>query len=145
MTPLSQDEVSRLRSHIMRSVHSTGNKTTELKIIQIFKSYRIKGWRRKYKLVGKPDFAFPNNKVALFVDGCFWHGHRCRNTVPVTNKEFWAEKQHRNTLRDKIVNRCLHLKNWTVVRFWECELNSQSKYSKKIRRLEIKLTNCKTN
>ena len=68
------------RSKIMWQVKSGGNKSTELKLINLFKGYRIKGWRRNYKIYGKPDFVSPKKKVAIFVDGCFWHGHNCRNT-----------------------------------------------------------------
>ena len=69
------------RSKIMRSVKSRGNHPTELKLIQLFKQRGIKGWRRNYQLVGKPDFVFPKARVVLFADGCFWHGHDCRNTT----------------------------------------------------------------
>ena len=59
------------RSEVMRKVKSNGNKSTELKLITFFKANKIKGWRRNYKLFGKPDFTFPKNRVAIFVDECF--------------------------------------------------------------------------
>ncbi len=71
------------RSQIMQQVKSSRNKSTELKLIQFFKANKINGWRRNYKLFGKPDFVFTKSKTAIFVDGCFWHGHDCRNTTPV--------------------------------------------------------------
>ena len=76
------------RSQIMRQVKSSRNKSTEIKLIDFFKRYSIKGWRRNYKLFGKPDFVFLKSKKAIFVDGCFWHGHDCRNTKPKDNKEY---------------------------------------------------------
>lgn len=66
----------------MSRVRSKNNKSTELKLIQIFKENGITGWRRNYKVKGHPDFVFLDKKIAIFVDGCFWHGHDCRNTRP---------------------------------------------------------------
>ena len=70
------------RSNIMRKVKSAKNKSTEIKLIRYFKSRNITGWRRNYKLFGKPDFVFPKKRLAVFADGCFWHGHNCRRCVP---------------------------------------------------------------
>lgn len=69
------------RSDIMSKVRSKNNKSTELKLIQIFEENNIKGCRRNYPVKGHPDFVFLDKKIAIFVDGCFWHGHDCRNTV----------------------------------------------------------------
>lgn len=68
------------RSEIMRKVKSKKNKSTELRLIEIFKQNGITGWKRNYPVKGHPDFVFQKEKVAVFVDGCFWHGHDCRNT-----------------------------------------------------------------
>lgn len=81
------------RSDIMRKVHSNGNKTTELRLIEIFKQYNISGWRRFYKVKGHPDFVFLEKKIAIFLDGCFWHGHNCRNLTPQNNKEYWEKRK----------------------------------------------------
>jgi DNA mismatch endonuclease (patch repair protein) len=110
------------RSQIMRQVKSSRNKSTEIKLIQLFKDQSINGWRRNYKIFGKPDFIFPKVKIAIFIDGCFWHGHNCRNTKPKDNQEYWTQKINRNIQRDKIVNEHLTKKGWTIVRLWECEL-----------------------
>lgn len=80
------------RSEIMKKVRSKNNKSTELKLMQIFKDNNIHGWRRNYKVKGHPDFVFLDKKIAIFVDGCFWHGHNCRNTKPKTNQEYWDKK-----------------------------------------------------
>lgn len=125
----------RKRSKIMSSIKSTKNKTTELKLIEIFKDTTITGWRRSYKLYGKPDFVFLKEKIALFADGCFWHGHNCRNTKPKTNSEFWIRKIQRNKNRDVIVTNLLNKKGWKVIRIWECEIN-QKKIHYKIELLE---------
>ncbi len=122
------------RSQIMRAVKSKGNKSTELKLIEIFKLNNLKGWRRNYPLFGKPDFVFPKLKVAVFADGCFWHGHNCRNTKPSSNAEYWNKKIERNKKRDKLVTKTLREKGWTVVRIWECEING-NKYKRKINKI----------
>ena len=114
------------RSEIMRKVKSNRNKSTELKLIQFFKSHSIIGWRRNFKLFGKPDFVFPKQRIVIFVDGCFWHGHNCRNTKPKDNEDYWTNKIERNIQRDKLVSEKLTTKKWNVIRFWECELKNDS-------------------
>lgn len=106
----------------MRAVKSRNNLSTELKLIEIFKNFGIKGWRRRYKIFGNPDFCFPNARIAVFADGCFWHGHGCRKHKPLANAEYWTEKVARNKKRDRIVSETLAQKGWIVFRIWECEL-----------------------
>lgn len=122
------------RSQVMSSVHSKRNKTTELRLIEIFKQNGIVGWRRNYKVKGHPDFVFLDKKIAIFVDGCFWHGHDCRNTRPADNAEFWQKKRERNMAHDKEITKLFESRGWTVIRIWECELNI-----KKINILEKRL------
>lgn len=110
------------RSEIMRLVKGKKNKSTELKLIAFFRDNHIIGWRRTFKLFGKPDFVFPKERVVIFVDGCFWHGHTCRNTKPQTNREYWTQKINRNQIRDIKVAEYLTNKNWKVIRIWECQL-----------------------
>jgi DNA mismatch endonuclease (patch repair protein) len=110
------------RSQIMKAVKSSGNKSTELKLIERFKKSNITGWRRNYKLFGKPDFVFPKERVAIFVDGCFWHGHDCRNTKPANNSHYWRNKIARNQKRDELVSSTLEGKGWRVLRIWECQI-----------------------
>lgn len=114
------------RSDIMRHVRSKENKSTELKLIEIFKSLGIKGWRRNYSVVGHPDFVFPKRRVAIFVDGCFWHGHDCRNTRPADNAEYWQKKRQRNVEHDQLVTAMFEQRGWTVIRIWECELKKKN-------------------
>lgn len=123
---------SRSRSKIMRQVKSKGNASTELKLIAIFKTEGIKGWRRNYKLLGNPDFVFLRKRIAIFTDGCFWHGHNCRNTTPAQNSDYWQKKRHRNVKRDSFVNQELTVRNWVVIRFWECELRKNNLCNKVI-------------
>jgi len=113
------------RSQIMRQVKSSRNASTEIKLITFFKKHHIIGWRRNFELFGKPDFVFPKKRVAVFVDGCFWHGHNCRNTKPQNNKDYWVKKIKRNKQRDKTVSKELQLKEWKVLRLWECCLKDE--------------------
>ena len=93
----------------MQCVRSKGNKSTEIKLIQVFAENGITGWRRNYQVKGHPDFVFPKRKIAVFVDGCFWHGHDCRNTRPSDNQEYWQKKRERN-----------------IQHIWECELKKKN-------------------
>lgn len=117
------------RSDIMSKVRSKNNKSTELKLIQIFEESNIKGWRRNYPVKGHPDFVFLDKKIAIFVDGCFWHGHDCRNTRPSDNAEYWNKKRERNMKHDKEVTALFEQRGWTVIRIWECELKKNKRAS----------------
>ena len=110
------------RSQIMSSVKSRNNKSTEIKFINLLRQNSISGWRRRYPVNGKPDFVFLKSRLAVFVDGCFWHGHDCRNTKPKQNKTYWELKIERNKTRDKIVTELFLTRGWRVLRIWECEL-----------------------
>lgn len=110
------------RSEIMSKVRSKKNKSTELKLIAIFKTYGIKGWRRNYSVKGHPDFVFLDQRIAVFVDGCFWHGHDCRNLSPRDNEEYWRRKISKNKQHDIGVTKMFEKRGWTVIRIWECEL-----------------------
>lgn len=114
------------RSFVMSKVHSKGNKSTELKLIRYFQENGIHGWRRGYKVKGHPDFVFLDKKIAIFVDGCFWHGHDCRNTRPSDNAEYWQKKRERNMAHDKEITALFENRGWTVIRIWECELKKKN-------------------
>lgn len=114
------------RSQIMRSVKSKNTKSTELTLINLFSEYKITGWKRTYPVKGHPDFVFLSKRVAIFVDGCFWHGHDCRNTRPADNAEYWQKKRERNIERDKATTEAFEKRGWTVLRIWECELKKKN-------------------
>lgn len=118
---------SEKRSSIMSEVRSKGNKSTELKLIQYFKENNVHGWRRGYKVKGHPDFVFLDKKIAIFVDGCFWHGHDCRNTRPSEHQEYWQRKRERNIKHDKEITELFKSRGWTVIRIWECELKKKNR------------------
>lgn len=115
------------RSQIMSVIRSNQNKSTEIKLIEIFKQNNIKGWRRNYSVKGHPDFVFIDKRIAVFVDGCFWHGHDCRNTRPLDNAEYWQKKRERNILHDQKITLTFKKRGWTVLRIWECELQKKNK------------------
>ena len=114
------------RSQIMSAVHSKQNKSTEIRLIKVFKENGIIGWRRNYRVKGHPDFIFPNKRIAIFVDGCFWHGHDCRNTRPSDNAEYWQKKRERNISHDKEITTMFETRGWIVIRIWECELKKSN-------------------
>ena len=110
------------RSDVMSRIRSRGNKDTELALVKLFRQHGITGWRRNQNVFGKPDFLFRRNRLAVFVDGCFWHGcPRCYRR-PRSNKIYWVEKVARNKSRDRRVTRELRKLGWRVVRIWEHDL-----------------------
>jgi len=108
----------------MSRVKGKGNRSTEQRLLELLRENRVTGWRRHLPLPGTPDFAWPKAKVAVFVDGCFWHGHATckRNITPKQNAQFWQEKVERNRRRDRRQARELRAKGWKVLRIWECRL-----------------------
>ncbi|MBI5772562.1 MAG: very short patch repair endonuclease [Verrucomicrobia bacterium] len=115
------------RSELMSRIRSRGNKGTELALAKFFRAQRITGWRRNQKVFGKPDFVFPQFKLAVFVDGCFWHGCPQHETKPKNNRAFWRRKFARNKERDRLVTRTLRSRGWRVLRIWEHELAVRNK------------------
>lgn len=114
------------RSQIMQKVKSNGNLSTEIKLISVFSANGLHGWKRHYRVKGRPDFVFLDKRIAIFVDGCFWHGHDCRNTRPSDNKEYWDKKRERNMKHDRDVTAMFEARGWTVIRIWECELKKKN-------------------
>lgn len=91
-------------------------------------------YRKNYKkLPGKPDVVLPKYRVIIFVNGCFWHGHRnCKAAkLPDTRKEFWEEKIKSNIDRDKKNVHELKLLGWKVIIVWQCEIKNEVKRKKR--------------
>jgi DNA mismatch endonuclease (patch repair protein) len=115
------------RSSIMSKNRGSGNRSTEWRLRARLVAARISGWRVNARDVyGKPDFVFDAEKIAIFVDGCFWHGcpRKCRN-IPATNHEFWLKKIEDNKKRDRVVSRRLRKEGWHIIRFWEHRLRKE--------------------
>ncbi len=115
------------RSQIMRAVKSRNTKSTERTLLSLLKENGVTGWRRNYDVKGHPDFVFLKQRVAIFVDGCFWHGHDCRNTHPSDNADYWQKKREKNIRHDKEVTKYFEERGWTVLRIWECELKKKNR------------------
>lgn len=115
------------RSALMGRIKSHGNKTTEMKLIEIFRSNGFTGWRRNQPVFGKPDFVFRAQRVCIFVDGCFWH--RCPRCYrePTSNASYWTTKFQRNTKRDRLVSKTLRADGWHVLRIWEHQLTMKAR------------------
>ncbi len=110
----------------MSSVRGKHNRTTELVLRMAFVRMGISGWVLHSDLPGCPDFFFPNKKLAVFVDGCFWHGCPKCGHVPRQNKPYWAAKLQRNRQRDVLTSERLRVAGIKVLRFWEHELKKGS-------------------
>ena len=142
------------RSEVMARIRSRGNQATEVALAKLFRRHQITGWRRHLKLrvtsdewqvtrktrvpapspvtrhpslAVRPDFVFRQARIALFVDGCFWHGCPKHGTKPKGNAAFWKKKFARNLARDRLVNRALRRANWNVLRIWEHTLRWATK------------------
>lgn len=98
------------------------NTAPEMTIRKMLWARGIRGYRIHYKITGKPDIVFTKQKVAIFIDGCYWHKcPRCFRE-PKTNRDFWMEKINGNVVRDKRVSAELTDNGWKVLRFWEHEV-----------------------
>jgi DNA mismatch endonuclease (patch repair protein) len=95
--------------------------------LELRKSLWARGcrFRVQFKLTGRPDIVFTAVRVAVFVDGCFWHGCAQHGVMPRTNGEFWRNKIRLNQERDRKVNASLKGDGWTVIRVWEHEVEQR--------------------
>jgi DNA mismatch endonuclease, patch repair protein len=107
------------RSRNMAHIRKFGNISTELRLAKLFRLHGITGWRRHLDLPGRPDFTFRKERVAVFVDGCFWHRCPTCNWVPASNLAYWETKLSSNVRKDREADRKLRASGWTVVRIWE--------------------------
>jgi len=101
--------------------------------LTLFRRYCIKGWRRHYPIPGRPDFVFAKARLAIFVDGCFWHGCPWHHRLPTSNVAFWRRKFEDNRSRDKKTGARLRQKNWKVIRIWEHSLRKPERLLAHIR------------
>ena len=119
----------------MSRVRGSGNRATEIRAINLFRNHGITGWRRNSRLPGKPDLIFTRQRLALFVDGCFWHSCPVHAVMPASNREFWMRKLSGNQARDRAVAKLLRSKGWHVLRIWQHELTDKNA-SRTIRRVK---------
>lgn len=128
------------RSRIMSRIRGRGNKSTEGRLARLLRQAGLGGWRRHLRLPGTPDFAFRKARLAVFVDGCFWHGCPRCYISPRQNGEFWRRKIDRNRSRDVRVKRALKARGWKVLRLWECRLSRSPRAT--IKRVAVSLSLC---
>ncbi|MHB0989369.1 MAG: very short patch repair endonuclease [Bellilinea sp.] len=114
------------RIKTMRSVKGKGT-YPERRFFAMLAGMGCRGWRKNVKeLYGKPDVVFFNNKIAIFIDGCFWHGCPiCERKIPVTNHEYWEHKVKRNVELAEINNKRLLDEGWIVIRYWEHDIKTK--------------------
>lgn len=125
------------RSAVMRAVRSE-NTTPERAVRGLVCAA---GFQRRYRLhnaalPGKPDLAFTTLRKAVFVHGCFWHGHDCKRgaRAPKANAAYWRAKILRNRQRDKAASAALAERGWTTLTIWECETRDRPALSRKLSR-----------
>lgn len=99
------------------------NTTPELNLRKALWQHGLR-YRLKSKLPGRPDIVIPRYRIAVFVDGCFWHGCPLHGIRPKTNKRFWRAKLARNIARDREVTNAIRKCGWSVIRFWEHDVES---------------------
>jgi DNA mismatch endonuclease (patch repair protein) len=116
-------DVPQAHSRRMGAIRGKGNRTTEARFRGMLMRAGIRGWTMQTKgIKGKPDFYFPERKVAVFLDGCFWHGCPTCGHVPSVNRPYWKAKIERNRQRDRETDNLLRQAKITTFRFWEHEL-----------------------
>ena len=155
----------------MSRIRSRGNAATELALARLLRANKITGWRRHVQVriaefgvrnkpavraavnslrtphsvflafAVRPDFVFPKRKLAVFVDGCFWHGCPKHGTKPKGNATFWKKKFAQNIARDRRVDRILRSANWRVLRIWEHALRQTTMHRAAQRRASKKPQN----
>lgn len=125
------------RSAVMRAVKSRDT-TPEL---QVRAAVRALGYARRYRLngaglPGKPDLVFTSLRKAVFVHGCFWHGHTCKRgaRAPKQNAAYWRAKIARNAARDAAALSQLDAMGWSALVLWECELRDAEALAAKLKR-----------
>ncbi len=140
--PMTNNMNKKSREEVRKNMQAIRGKNTKIEMV-LGRALWKKGYRYRKNnktVYGKPDFTFKKLKIAIFCDSDFWHGKdwdilKLRLN---TNREFWIKKIEQNIKRDIEVNQYLKLKGWTVLRFWEREINKHLDYCLAIIDLEIK-------
>lgn len=120
--PIPEKEAT---SRVM-SANKAKNTKPEITLRKALFNNGLRGYRLHWKKVpGRPDIAYPSKKIAIFVNGCFWHRcPYCKPSFPKSNVEFWKNKFKKNKERDKRKKRELEKVGWKVLVFWECQIKN---------------------
>jgi DNA mismatch endonuclease (patch repair protein) len=121
------------RSQVMATIRHRGNRSTERTFAALLRRFHVSGWTlHSADVAGKPDFYFTKRRIAVFLDGCFWHGcPRCFQ-APRQNASFWKAKIERNRKRDRKVTRTLRREGIRVIRLWEHDLERRTSRIRKV-------------
>jgi DNA mismatch endonuclease (patch repair protein) len=124
------------RSAVMRAVPGK-NSSAELRVRRLLTRMGLRYRLHRKDLPGSPDVAFGPRKVALFVHGCFWHGHDCPRgaRAPKTNAAYWSAKIGRNRVRDAAAQAALIARGWSPLIVWECELKDEAALAQRLEAL----------
>lgn len=123
------------RSENMRRIRSRDT-SPELKVRSALRALGFTGYRlHRRELSGVPDIAFVGRRKAIFIHGCFWHGHDCKEGLrkPASNIDYWGPKIARNRSRDAIHTAALAKLGWEVLTIWDCELKDSDKIGERLR------------
>lgn len=122
---------------MMSAVRGEGNRSTELRLVQILRARNLGGWRRQVVIEGwRPDVVFRDKRVVVFADGCFWHGCPKHYTRPMSRRSYWDQKLRSNKARDRRAADRLRRCGWSVWRIWECQIQSGSIPQRLLRKLK---------
>jgi DNA mismatch endonuclease (patch repair protein) len=124
------------RSAVMRRVKGRDT-APELKVRRALHALGARFRLHRKDLPGAPDIVLPGRKLAIFVHGCFWHGHDCArgSRVPKQNRDYWLGKVGRNRQRDIASRAALELRGWRVETLWECELKDGEAFQQRLTEL----------
>lgn len=141
------------RSDVMAKIRGKGNSSTEMVVVRSFRAAKITGWRRHVTISFRvraptgtpatvmpeiirvcPDFIFKKARIAIFVDGCFWHCCPLHFKLPENNRSFWEPKFQANVTRDKRATQLLRSAGWSVLRVWEHDLKDAKSFVSLVRR-----------
>jgi DNA mismatch endonuclease (patch repair protein) len=124
------------RSAVMRRVKGKDT-SPELRVRRALTRLGARYRLHRADLPGKPDIVMPGRKLALFVHGCFWHGHDCArgSRVPKQNRDYWVGKVDRNRARDVKTREALTALGWRVETLWECDLKDEAALAERLRQL----------
>lgn len=115
------------RSEVMSHIRGRGNRSTERALAALLRAWHISGWTLHSSVVsGCPDIYFPHRKIAIFVDGCFWHACPKCFRMPAHNRGFWKSKILRNIHRDRSITYRLRRQGIRVVRIWEHDVEKRT-------------------
>lgn len=122
------------RRKTMQAVKGSGT-TLERRLWAMLAGMGLKGWKKNVTYIkGKPDVIFPNRRVVIFIDGCFWHGcPTCKRKLPQTNREYWERKIGRNIELASLHDEQLRCEGWVIVRIWEHEMTDRATIRARIR------------